>query len=51
MDQEFEQTRQDLWKLRRKEKKLVENETTRKITDMKQKLEKIVEILESEKKK
>ena len=30
MDQEYEQTRQDLWKLRRKEKKLVENETTKK---------------------
>ena len=48
-EQEYKQTRQDLWKLRKREKKLVENETTRKIKGMAHKLEKIAEILEQEK--
>ena len=37
------------WVIKEKEKKLVENERTRNVREMSQKLEKIVEILEQEK--
>ena len=43
--------KQDLWKLRKKEKKLVETEDTKKIRNLTKKLETIQEILEQEKQK
>ena len=47
---ETAQIKQDLWKLRNKEKKLVETPETRKIKNMTRKLENLTEILNREKK-
>ena len=48
---ELEQTKQDLWKLRKQERKQVQSDETRKIKEMTRKLEVLKKILDNEKEK
>ena len=48
---ELQQTKQDLWKLRKQENKQIQNEEINKIREMSKKLEVLKEILEQEKQK
>ena len=48
---ELKAAREDLWTLRGREKKVVENETSKKIHELKRNTEQIVEILERERKR
>ena len=48
---ELQQTKQDLWKLRKQENKLIQNAETNKIKEMAKKLEVLTDILDKEKKK
>ena len=49
--QELKTTRENLWKLRSKEKKLIETEQAKKIRKLDEKTERVIELLEEERKK